>query len=55
MIGSVVPVMGAVTRTARSVRAVGSLCAGGGKPGYDARRLVALLISGLLMTKALTR
>ncbi len=29
------------------MRAVGSLCAGGGKPRYDARHLVGVLIAGL--------
>lgn len=29
------------------MRGVGSLCAGGGQPRYDARRLVGLLIAGL--------
>jgi AcrR family transcriptional regulator len=29
------------------MRGVGNLCIGGGDPGYDARRLVALLLAGL--------
>ncbi|MQY24249.1 TetR/AcrR family transcriptional regulator [Nocardia macrotermitis] len=29
------------------MRGAGGLCAGGGRPGYDARRLVGLLIAGL--------
>jgi len=29
------------------MRGIGGLCAGGGKPGYDARRLVGLLVAGL--------
>lgn len=29
------------------MRGVGGLCAGGGKPGYDARHLVGLLVAGL--------
>jgi AcrR family transcriptional regulator len=29
------------------MRGIGGLCAGGNKPGYDARRLVKLLIAGL--------
>jgi len=29
------------------MRGIGGLCAGGGRPGYDARHLAALLISGL--------
>lgn len=33
------------------LRAVGSLCAGGGDPRYDARRMVGLLIAGLLQPR----
>ncbi|MGN2640019.1 TetR/AcrR family transcriptional regulator [Nocardia takedensis] len=29
------------------MRGVGGLCAGGGRPGYDARRLAGLLVAGL--------
>jgi hypothetical protein len=28
------------------MRGIGGLCAGGGKPGYDPRRLVCLLVAG---------